>query len=582
MKPGEGTPHAGTPADRDRRFFVSMTQVCLVAAAALGFAGYLLLMPFGTAQGPGQVALMVSDAGYLTARLFILEGPEDLATQGSTLGAWMVGLARLLAPLALAGYAVTLSERLWRPLVTRLQARRLKDHTVIVGWDAYAIELARDLRADGTPMAIMLPPGEEDTAVRRVLGQGAIVLTGDLYDRRSWQRIRMMSARAIVVFASDLELLRIVETFRAFEPTRQDRDIDPGTPTRVFLRVTSRRLKRQLIVRQGLFASSKRFRFEPFNVEELAARTFFHERHLFLDAQRAGHARLHWLFLGWSDSLSALSEQLVKVSPVPGLRPPRLTVFSREAERTRAQIDDLLGPVREFIDWSVEDWRPGATLPPMDAIRAASESDCLTGVFLASGDTGDLTRALTLESAMEQGRVTRAPIWIERAHETEVAETLLRAGVESAPRRPVLTATMLLGSLDRAARAFHEAYTTYAKQSDAWEDLDETFRNANRRAADHGKTKLEALGLEHKVNGGSANADFTALLEANLEPLARAEHASWSIDRLLGGWRYGPERSDTARLHPSLVPYDDLDTYQKDLDRWQVQQLPKVVAASSR
>ena len=74
----------------------------------------------------------------------------------------------------------------------------------------------------------------------------------------------------------------------------------------------------------------------------------------------------------------------------------------------------------------------------------------------------------------------RAPIWIERAHETEVAETLLRAGVESAPRRPVLTARMLLGSLDRAARAFHEAYTTYAKQSDAWEDLDETFRNANR------------------------------------------------------------------------------------------------------
>ncbi|WP_425072054.1 RyR domain-containing protein [Sagittula sp. S175] len=566
--------------DRDRRFFVSLTQVCLLVTAALGFAGYLLLAPFDTAQGPGHVALLVSDAAYSTARLFILEGPEDLATQGSTLAVWMVGVARLLAPLALAGYAVTLSERLWRPIVTAIQARQLKDHTVIVGWDTYAIELARDLRAEGAPMAIMLPPGEDAARVRRLLGRGTIVMTGDIYERRSWQNIRMMAARAIVVFASDLELLRIVETFRGFEPTRLDRDIDPGTPTRVFLRVTSRRLKRQLIVRQGLFASSRRFRFEPFNVEELAARTFFHERHLFLDAIRAGHERLHWVFLGWSDSLSALSEQLVKVSPVPGLLPPRLTVFSREPDRTNAQIGDLLGPVRDYIDWTVCDWRPGATLPPMEQLRTLSESTPLTGVFLASGDSGDLTRSLTLESAMDQGRVTRAPIWIERAHETEVAETLLRAGVESAPRRPVLTATMLLGSLDRAARAFHEAYTAYAKQSAPWEDLDETFRNANRRAADHSKTKLEALGLSGKLNDGPRAGDLEALVRDNLEPLARAEHDSWSIDRLMGGWRYGPDRDDTARLHPSLVPYDDLDGYQKDLDRWQVQQLPNVVAAS--
>ncbi|WP_298497685.1 RyR domain-containing protein [uncultured Maritimibacter sp.] len=562
---------------RDRRFFLSLTQWLLGLAVLLGVAGYLLVMPFGQATGPGQFLLMLTDAAYLTARMFILEDPDDLGGQGSTLALWMIGVARLLVPLALAGYAVTVSERLWRPLLTAFEARRLSDHYVIFGWDAYATELARDLRHEGVPMAIMVPPDEDADAVRRTLGQDVIVMQGDIYDRRSWSRIRMMAARAIVVFASDLELLRIVETFRDFEPTRFDRDIDPETPTRVFLRVTSRSLKRQLIVRQGLFASSKRFRFEPFNIEELSARTFFHKRNLFLDAKNAGHAGLHWVFVGWSDSLSALSEQLVKVSPFPGLRPPRITVFARDMNRVRAQIGDVLGPVQGYVRWAVHEWAAGGVLPPMAELRIASDEAPLMGVFLASGEASDLTRALALESAMDQGRVPRAPIWIERAHESEIAETLSRAGVESAPRRPVLTATMLFGSLDRAARGFHEAYTTYAKQSNPWEDLDENFRNANRRAADHAKTKLEALGLTEKVNSNMSEADLRKLVEANLEPLAMVEHDSWSIDRLFNGWQYGPERDDTARLHPSLIPYEELDQYQKDLDRWQVEQLPKIV-----
>ena len=199
------------------------------------------------------------------------------------------------------------------------------------------------------------------------------------------------------------------------------------------------------------------------------------------------------------------------------------------------------------------------------------------GVLMGGTTTAGVPFAYLDTDPMDQGRVPRAPIWIERAHESEIAETLSRAGVESAPRRPVLTATMLFGSLDRAARGFHEAYTTYAKQSNPWEDLDENFRNANRRAADHAKTKLEALGLTEKVNSNMSEADLRKLVEANLEPLAMVEHDSWSIDRLFNGWQYGPERDDTARLHPSLIPYEELDQYQKDLDRWQVEQLPKIV-----
>ena len=52
-----------------------------------------------------------------------------------------------------------------------------------------------------------------------------------------------------------------------------------------------------------------------------------------------------------------------------------------------------------------------------------------------------------------------------------------------------------------------------------------------------------------------------------MEKLAELEHRRWMVDRRLSGWRHGPARDNTARLHPDLIPYADLDDYTKELDR---------------
>jgi hypothetical protein len=39
------------------------------------------------------------------------------------------------------------------------------------------------------------------------------------------------------------------------------------------------------------------------------------------------------------------------------------------------------------------------------------------------------------------------------------------------------------------------------------------------------------------------------------------------VDRRLTGWRYGPVRNNEARVHPDLIPFDELDDYTKELDR---------------
>lgn len=51
------------------------------------------------------------------------------------------------------------------------------------------------------------------------------------------------------------------------------------------------------------------------------------------------------------------------------------------------------------------------------------------------------------------------------------------------------------------------------------------------------------------------------------EMLAKNAHEVWARQRSAEGWRYGPERNDTRKEHPCLVPYEQLPESEKEYDR---------------
>lgn len=51
------------------------------------------------------------------------------------------------------------------------------------------------------------------------------------------------------------------------------------------------------------------------------------------------------------------------------------------------------------------------------------------------------------------------------------------------------------------------------------------------------------------------------------ELLAKNAHDIWARQRMADGWRYGPERNDARKEHPSLLPYEELSESEKDYDR---------------
>jgi hypothetical protein len=64
------------------------------------------------------------------------------------------------------------------------------------------------------------------------------------------------------------------------------------------------------------------------------------------------------------------------------------------------------------------------------------------------------------------------------------------------------------------------------------------------------------------------------------ELLAQNTHEIWAQGRLAEGWRYGPERNDTAKTHPGLVPYAELSEDEKAYDRNTSTETIKVLLAS--
>ena len=56
-------------------------------------------------------------------------------------------------------------------------------------------------------------------------------------------------------------------------------------------------------------------------------------------------------------------------------------------------------------------------------------------------------------------------------------------------------------------------------------------------------------------------------LDELVEKMAKNVHEVWAQSRISQGWTYGPERNDTLKHHPCLVPYEDLPEVEKAYDR---------------
>lgn len=51
------------------------------------------------------------------------------------------------------------------------------------------------------------------------------------------------------------------------------------------------------------------------------------------------------------------------------------------------------------------------------------------------------------------------------------------------------------------------------------------------------------------------------------EQLAKNVHEVWAAERMRQGWTFGKKRDDTLKVHPCLIPYEELPEEEKIFDR---------------
>jgi hypothetical protein len=109
-----------------------------------------------------------------------------------------------------------------------------------------------------------------------------------------------------------------------------------------------------------------------------------------------------------------------------------------------------------------------------------------------------------------------------------------------------------------------------------WERLPADLRHANMDQAADIDAKMAAINAV--VAPRTAGAPEFAFTEPEeVDWLAEREHERWMRERRAQGWTYGAVRDNARKLHPAMVPWDDLDEEDKDKDRNAIRATPAIL-----
>ncbi|NBC47862.1 MAG: Ryanodine receptor Ryr [Gammaproteobacteria bacterium] len=322
-----------------------------------------------------------------------------------------------------------------------------------------------------------------------------------------------------------------------------------------------------------------KMRLERVSIPQRAARQLLVRWPLHWGADPCFGQPVHLLILGDDAFAEALLVQALRIGQY-GEQRLRVTVLARASERFRHAFDAAFPQAGEIADidfGSLED-PPLQSAPPVTMAVICAEPP-------------ESALALTDSIKARLALVHQAPPLLIDVGEVEPAGELADWDAQLVPfSRLALAldrAALLGGRGDELAQVIHEHYrdTTAAQGRDPsneaagrpWDVLAASYRDANRHQADHIWAKLATTDCRAVPE---ERVESFAFAPVEVERLAMIEHARWAADRWLDGWSYAPERDNSRKHHPQLIPYEALSGPMKDLDRFAVRLVPTLLARS--
>ncbi|MBI5009502.1 MAG: SpoIIE family protein phosphatase [Bacteroidia bacterium] len=110
-----------------------------------------------------------------------------------------------------------------------------------------------------------------------------------------------------------------------------------------------------------------------------------------------------------------------------------------------------------------------------------------------------------------------------------------------------------------------------------YETLYEETKISNKDNAFHIPTKLLSIGYKMRRVKKGFKAPTLHLNPEEIETMARVEHIRWSWDKRLNGWIYGNVKDNSSKIHPGLIPFEELAEHEKEKDRELVRLIPALL-----
>lgn len=504
-------------------------------------------------------------------------------------------IARFLAPL-IVFFAILfmLFDRVRQLVRSVHRTIFMRGHTVVIGLSEQGKRFAVSQAEQKGHRVIAIDSGEDASIESFCHLHGIHLMSGDGAEDKILKSAKANKATSIIVVSgNDTGNLSIVDTIVKRIKVTASNSISKQT---VFLHIYNSTLAASL-TRRETFLKQRTVEIKAFSIARLAAIAFFETHPLWSHALLRAQRRIHAVFIGFSETAEQVLLQLCRLAPHAHLDWPQATIFTDAPDVTRTALlaaypeIDQACRITHRRSHPLEAGAIGETTMA-DVADESSLSDtgsAITAIFVClEEDHQGLAAAMQLRAATIRAARWRAPIYVhlrtksgfDHLTDPECQQLAFDGVLEGfGAIDDLCTLDRLSGDREEAAEAIHLAYHEFVRKKErekapaavSWENLEETYREANRRAVDHIAIKLASVGLvvvsTDRYQEKSIKSPRQLLLSSeDRESLARLEHQSWQVDRWLDGWRYGRTRDDSRRIHDNLCDFDDLNDATKRYD----------------
>jgi len=515
----------------------------------------------------------------------------------------MLEVARWMAPIATLGGFFALASTYIARFRDWIRLTFLtKGHTIICGAGEKGAAIAADQLncADADGAVVVIESDPDAPALQGLIKLGALVLVGDARSPEVLSKARMDRAADLVAVAGTDEsnLAVALVAAKTISPVRA------SDPLRVFTHVADLSLRDVLQRNRVLdMTSEKQHRIRLFNYFRNCARLILDRFPLEMDNDGKLRKEPYLIVPALDRQEEALIVQAALVGHYSDGCKVMIHLVSPSARADKARLLRVYPNFSRCARLEVHELNTESDFDEevVKILVAMNEEGFATIYLGAREEEGALTTALLIREKLPKcssmcrvllserdDGVIRNVLADKPDDQTEALESWLKIippTVEACGRDSVFAQKQddvaskihkvwYQQNSEKINKAQNEKNLEEAKKLAAkptfkdWDDLTEEQKDANRFAADHLKIKVRSLGFDPaspRLAGEWAKLDDT-----QIEILSRMEHERWSAPLWLSGWTKGTHRDELNRLHPDLIPYDDLSEGTKGYDRDQV------------